>query len=257
MPSELNEKERAVVGRIRKARGTGMTLAQLSAACFPEQSDRKKANSWVRNSLRKPYRLGLIERVDRGRYAIAAVSGEVVRDLERMNPWWAKQPALPTPSERSELALAIHRQLVDRPSPILLVTGARGSGKTEAQLQVIEDLLARGVPAKRIFRIQFDALPSIKSLGREPILRLLDWYEKQFLGKTVNRVATTKGSVYLFLDEAQNLPAWDAQLKFLVDHVAALVVVSTSKKLKLGARAAAIASRLSVIDAAERARQPR
>lgn len=47
-----------------------MTLAEAAAVAFPGMGRRSstRGNSWVRNSLRKLCRYGLVERVDRGTY---------------------------------------------------------------------------------------------------------------------------------------------------------------------------------------------
>jgi hypothetical protein len=60
----FNWKEARVMDALRSA-PEAMTLEQLAASCFPKS---KKANSWARNSLRKPVRLGLARKVARGTY---------------------------------------------------------------------------------------------------------------------------------------------------------------------------------------------
>src|SRR5262249_21336157 len=138
-----------------------------------------RGNSWVRNSLRKPLRLGLVRKVGPGLYAAAwsrkarppqrsairvpsspdvIVSADMLRNLQRMNPWWEGEPTLPTSETRRHLVSQIHRRLEAALASIIVVRGPRQIGKSTAQLQVIDDLLRRGVPPRYIFRVQFDDL---------------------------------------------------------------------------------------------------
>jgi nucleoside 2-deoxyribosyltransferase len=65
----LNENEKAVLRVLSRAPGE-LTLRALAAAAFPKLKQ-AKANSWVRNSVRKPLRNGLIARVANGTYKIS------------------------------------------------------------------------------------------------------------------------------------------------------------------------------------------
>jgi hypothetical protein len=60
----LSWKQKRVVDNLRTVEYA--TLGWLARKCFPGVRPVKKANSWVRNSVRKPVRLGLIERVKPG-----------------------------------------------------------------------------------------------------------------------------------------------------------------------------------------------
>src|SRR5215471_1846992 len=98
-------------------------------------------------------------------------------DLRRMNPWWERLPLPVLPETRRHLVAQMHRRLELRLAPALVVRGPRQVGKTTSQLQLLRDLLDKGVPPRNIFRVQADELPSLKEL-REPLLRLVDWYEQ-------------------------------------------------------------------------------
>lgn len=125
-----------------------------------------------------------------------------------MNPWWEGRPQPRLPVTRRHLVPAIHRRLSGGLAPIVVVRGPRQIGKSVAQMQVIEDLLGRGIPPEHLFRVQCDDLQEITSLGGEPILRLADWYERAILGAPINAVARAGVAVHLFLDEVQNLSDW-------------------------------------------------
>jgi predicted AAA+ superfamily ATPase len=133
-------------------------------------------------------------------------------------------------------------------APIIVVRGPRQIGKSTAQVQVIEDLLARGITPSHIFRVQFDELSAIASLGDEPILRMIDWYEKDFLHSSINAVARSGASVFLFLDEVQNLKDWHVQLKFLVDHTKLRVVVTGSSALRIERGRDSLAGRITTLE---------
>jgi len=150
----------------------------------------------------------------------------LVADLRRMNPWWEGNPAPPNPPHRRDVVDQINRRLAAAIAPIIVVRGPRQVGKSTAQLQVIDGLLKSGVPVRNVFRVQFDDLAELGGLGSEPILRLVDWYERAVLGQTINAVARAGGKVYLLLDEVQNLAGWDVQLKFLVDTTAIQVILT-------------------------------
>lgn len=176
------------------------------------------------------------------------LSGALVRDLQRMNPWWEGKPQQVLPATRRHLVKQLHSRLELRLAPIVVVRGPRQIGKTTAQLQVLQDLLDRGVPAKNIFRVQCDDLPELSKLS-EPILRLVEWFETTVLGATLNEAAQRGQKTYLFLDEVQNLADWDVQLKSLVDNVTTQVVVTGSSALRIERGRDSLAGRITTIEA--------
>jgi len=176
------------------------------------------------------------------------LSGSLVMALRRMNPWWEGKPLPVLPATRRHLVAAIHRRLEAGLAPVVVVRGPRQIGKSTAQMQVIEDLLGRGTPANRILRVQCDELREFRALGREPVLRLVDWYEDAVLREPINAVARAGGIVYLLLDEVQNLLDWDVQLKFLVDHTTLKVVVTGSSALRIEEGRDSLAGRITTIE---------
>lgn len=173
---------------------------------------------------------------------------ETLNDLSRMNPWWTGQSMAPLPATRRHLVAQIERRLRDRLAPIIVVRGPRQVGKSTAQMQVIGDLLSEGTAPTDIFRVQFDELPGLASAGREPILRLVDWFEKGVLGETINTLAGKGRRIFLFLDEIQNLTDWDVQLKSLVDHTRVQVVVTGSSALRIARGRDSLAGRIQTLE---------
>ena len=108
----------------------------------------------------------------------------MVRDLQRMNPWWQGNPLPVLPLTRRQLVGTIHKRLQIRLASIVVVRGPRQIGKTTAQLHVLQDLPERGVRPTNVLRVQCDELPEISTLS-EPLLRLVDWFEQTVLRKTL------------------------------------------------------------------------
>lgn len=65
---KLNNKEMAI---LRDCADAPSTLEEM-AGRFRRAENKAQANSWARNSVRRPLRLGLIKKVGRGTYGITA-----------------------------------------------------------------------------------------------------------------------------------------------------------------------------------------
>jgi predicted AAA+ superfamily ATPase len=120
-------------------------------------------------------------------------------------------------------------------------------GKTTAQLQVINDLLKSNVSSTHILRVQCDEIPTLHNF-KEPILRIVDWFEQSVMKKTMNEAALAGEQVYLFWDEVQNLKDWSTQLKYLVDHTTCQVVVTGSSALRIEQGRDSLAGRITTLD---------
>ena len=139
---------------------------------------------------------------------LGGLSEDVVRLLERQNPWWRGEPQKPVPSFRRRVCGEVMRRLYSNATAIVAVRGPRQVGKTTVQEQLIEELLRlRHVSPARILRVQFDDVPTLGNFT-DPILALVDWYEKNVLGVSLNTAAQKGEPAYLFFDEVQNLRTW-------------------------------------------------
>ncbi|MBN1895571.1 ATP-binding protein [bacterium] len=176
------------------------------------------------------------------------LSDVLVSDILEMNPWWQDKPMSVLPETRRHLVDQMKTRFERRLAPIVIVRGPRQIGKTVAQKQMISDLLKKGIAPDRIMRLQFEEIPSFKRLS-EPILRIVEWYERTVLRKTLNEAAHAGTPACIFLDEVQNLEDWDAQLKFLVDHSTLQMIVTGSSALRLEMGRDSLAGRISTIDA--------
>jgi predicted AAA+ superfamily ATPase len=168
--------------------------------------------------------------------------------LRDANPWWSGRPGRVLPAYRRWAFQTLLRKLETKLAPAVLLRGARQVGKTTLQEQVIRYLLEeRGVEPKRILRVQFDEIPSLAGL-REPILAIVRWFENRILGVTLNESAHAGGPAFIFFDEAQNLTDWAPQVKALVDHHTAHVVVTGSSALRIEAGRDSLAGRVTTLD---------
>jgi len=73
---ELNSKEVAVM---RACAETPSTIADI-AKRFRRADDDTQANSWARNSVRKPVRMGLLKKLKRGTYGLTAKGKQLVAE---------------------------------------------------------------------------------------------------------------------------------------------------------------------------------
>jgi predicted AAA+ superfamily ATPase len=170
-------------------------------------------------------------------------------DLRAMNPWWEGKPGPALPPYRRWAFGAIVRKMASNLAKVTVLKGPRQVGKTTLQQQIIEHLITdKGVDPKRILRVQFDELPSLMKKASEPILAIVDWHQKHIFGQTLNEAARAGQEAYLFFDEVQNVADWAVQVKFLVDHNTAKVLVTGSSSLRIEAGRDSLAGRIADIE---------
>jgi len=168
--------------------------------------------------------------------------------LRATNPWWADKPGRVLPRYRRAAFGTLVRKVEAGLAPVVLLRGARQVGKTTLLEQLIEHLIGeRGIAPRRILRVQFDDIPSLAGL-REPVLAVTGWYQNRILGCTLNEAAHAGEPAFLFFDEAQNLSAWGPQIKALVDHHTAHVVVTGSSALRIETGRESLAGRVTALD---------
>jgi len=187
---------------------------------------------------------------DRGRdlFDKVRLPGGLDENLRSANPWWEGRPGRVLPSYRRWAFSSLLRKLDTRLAPAVVLRGARQVGKTTLLEQVIQHLLNdKRVAPRRILRVQFDEIPSLKDLN-EPILAIAGWFQNRILGTTFNEAAHSGEPAYLFFDEAQNLADWAPQIKTLVDHHTVHVVVTGSSALRIEAGRDSLAGRIAPLD---------
>jgi predicted AAA+ superfamily ATPase len=176
------------------------------------------------------------------------LAGEVEAFLVDTNPWWQGKPMRPLPPFRRWLFEPALQRLKAGLAPVTVLRGPRQVGKTTLQEQLIDHLLYQeGVSPKRIFRVQFDEIPSLKGL-KDPILSLCRWFEHRILVGSFNEWAQKGEPAFLFFDEVQNLTDWAPQIKALVDHHAVRVLLTGSSALRIEHGRDSLAGRISTLE---------
>ncbi len=180
-----------------------------------------------------------------------ALPPRLVADLHEQNPWWAGRALPPIPSFKRWPFEPLLKRITREPplARINVLRGPRQIGKSTLQYQLIEHLLANGVEPRRIFRVQFDELPSLRPLAKgEPILEVVEWFERTLLKGDLNRAARSGKPAFLFLDEVQNLADWHIQLKALVDRTDVRLLVTGSSALRIEQGRDSLAGRIQTLE---------
>jgi predicted AAA+ superfamily ATPase len=175
------------------------------------------------------------------------LSPTIQATLQDDNPWWRGERLFGLPELRRWAFQPVLHGVKQGLTPATVLRGPRQVGKTTLLNQVIDALLDEGVSPRRIFRVQFDELPSLQGVS-EPILELTRWYGATVLQKSLNQAAHDGEQAYLFFDEVQNLPDWAPQLKHLVDMNPVRVLVTGSSALRIEAGRDSLAGRITTMD---------
>ncbi len=125
--------------------------------------------------------------------------------LERQNPWWFGK-AFYTGVDRLHWYPKLSKYIKAR--EILLLTGARRTGKSTITYQIIKELLDKNLSPECILYINLDE-PLLQSKSKDPayLVELIESYI------ALKRPAT----LYLFIDEIQNYDYWVQTIKTLFD----------------------------------------
>ncbi len=174
--------------------------------------------------------------------------GELEEFLRNTNPWWIGKPMRPLPPVRRWLFETALQRLKDGLAPVTVLRGPRQVGKTTLQEHIIDHLLhLEEINSNRIFRVQFDEIPSLKGL-KDPILSLSSWFENNILKGSFNEWAYKNEPIYVFFDEVQNLKDWAPQIKSFVDHHAVRIILTGSSALRIEHGRDSLAGRISTLE---------
>ncbi len=136
------------------------------------------------------------------------------------------------PAYRRRDFFVLRRRIDGR--PITALAGPRQVGKTTLLYQLIQDLLASGVPPKHVLFVSFD-LPGLELYAADALNDALRTYEERILRAPFRSL---NEPVYVFLDEITKLPTWHRDLKGWFDFRYKLrfaVTSSSSAELEKGA----------------------
>lgn len=141
----------------------------------------------------------------------------ILKVLSAYNPWWKTgvvNPKLTKTYKRFAFYEAMKRIDQTDIRRTVVLTGARRVGKTTIQYQMIEALLARGVPPQKIVFISMD----------HPMLKLSDFNE---ILECYHENVYAEQDVYYFFDEIQYAQDWDKWLKTIYDMQPDTQIVAT------------------------------
>lgn len=142
--------------------------------------------------------------------------------LSQFNPWWRGEGIPALPSWRRSSFNELFHWIYDQPAPrAVLLSGARQVGKTTLILQVIEELLQKGVAASNILYATFDH-PIIKLAGIDLTLEV--WREREPKFGEIE---------YIFLDEAQFITEGATWIKHQVDFAKERRITFTGSSMPL------------------------
>lgn len=173
------------------------------------------------------------------------IPSPLVRDLFTMNPWWSGDSWKCLPRYKRHIYRLLFEKVTRSRLPIIAVRGPRQVGKTTLQGQMIDDLLysKRLVKPEQILRVQFEDIKSLNLIS-DPIITIIDWFEKNIVKDTFNNLAHQNKPIYIFLDEIQDIPTWNEQLKHIVDHKECKVYITGSSALRILAGRESLAGRI-------------
>ncbi|MBU2523176.1 MAG: ATP-binding protein [Nanoarchaeota archaeon] len=133
---------------------------------------------------------------------------EIVRVLNRYNPWWDGKPIPESKTNSFKRGdFFVIRENLKR-KEICSIVGPRRVGKTILIHQLIQDLLDSGVDPKRILYLSIDEVELNR--GGAELKHILKTYANYIIKRSLDCLEETH---YLFLDEIQELPHWEKILK--------------------------------------------
>ena len=130
--------------------------------------------------------------------------------ISLQNPWKRGQPALAGKILPRKILPLIEAWL-DEPE-IIVIKGARQTGKTTIQYHLIDQLLQRGVKPENVFYFLLDNLTLQQRFSEHPYV--LKQPIEKFLGQPLEKHGQR---IYLFLDEIQKLRQFSTQVKEYFD----------------------------------------
>lgn len=146
-------------------------------------------------------------------------TSEIITTLDKWNFWNQKIDA----GFRRESYLKKLNKLLNM-SEVVALTGVRRSGKSTLVLQLIEELIAKGVKPQNTLYINFEEPNFSDDLNARSLNKIFDAYLEFF---------DPKEKIYLFLDEAQLVKGWERFAAALYDRKANVKIFITGSSAKL------------------------
>lgn len=154
--------------------------------------------------------------------------------LQQINPWWE------TKSFRYRVkARESYHPLLDgsKNNLIKILVGARRVGKTSLLFHQINKLLSKKISSKKILFLSGD-LRDVQQLG---LLKIIKLHAKQ------QNINLSHEKLYIFIDEVQEIPRWQEEIKFLYDNFTIQLYISGSTGDILSKKTAKLTGRYTLI----------
>lgn len=146
-------------------------------------------------------------------------TSEIITTLDKWNFWNQK---IDTGFRRAFYSKKLNKLL--NMSEVVALIGVRRSGKSTLILQLIEELIAKGVNPQNTLYINFEEPNFSDDLSARFLGKIFDAYLEFF---------DPKEKVYLFLDEAQLVKGWERFVAALYDRKANVKTFITGSSAKL------------------------
>ena len=149
---------------------------------------------------------------------MAIISEEqLTKMFMQYNPWW-NEPSASIPEAQLHKRVAFYETVktIEHESlrRFVLLSGMRRVGKTTILFQLLERLLAQGVPPKNILYVSFDN-PIVKMVNMDAVLEAYD------------HCFPAEGERYLLFDEIQYADSWELWMKVIYDMRKDIKMVAT------------------------------
>lgn len=146
------------------------------------------------------------------------INEELKITLDELNPWWNDSDYRYNVVPRS----SFKKLITNNSKTIDVFIGARRVGKTSIMKNIINHLLNSGIDKHNIVYFVTDARVS-KEIVPEDIVSFV----------RTNFNTTSKETIYLFLDEVQDMPDWQRGIKYLYDNSNTKIYITGSSSLIL------------------------
>ena len=146
-------------------------------------------------------------------------TSEIITTLDKWNFWNQK---IDTGFKRESYLKKLNK-LLDM-SEVVALTGVRRSGKSTLILQLIEELIAKGVKPQSTLYVNFEEPNFSDDLNAKSLSKIFDAYLEFF---------DPKEKTYLFLDEIQMVKGWERFVAALYDRKANVKIFVTGSSAKL------------------------
>ena len=146
------------------------------------------------------------------------INEELKTTLYELNPWWDDTDYRYDVVPRS----SFKKLITNNSKTIDVFIGARRVGKTSIMKNIINHLLNSGINRHNIVYFVTDARVS-KKIVPEDIVNFV----------RANSNIASKETIYLFLDEVQDMPDWQRGIKYLYDNSNVKIYITGSSSLIL------------------------